>query len=158
MAADRPIIRRIFAMLDPITLPMAIPGAYVFPTTDNKLVSSSGTEVPNPTTTIPIKSGESLRLLAIPRDPLTKYSPPPRRKISPKVRRIIEYDISWSIFIVYNSSYLFTQFSTTKRELSQNSFFVILYPKRAASSLGEAWPAERRKSMYLGTKAAPSFR
>ena len=51
--------------------------------TDSTLVTSSGIDVPKPTTTTPMTSGESRALPASPTAPRTSTSPPATRPTSP---------------------------------------------------------------------------
>ncbi len=74
ITALTPRINRIFAILEPTTLPAATAGAP-FRVEESEVVSS-GVEVPNPTITRPIRSGETLRLRASPDAPRTSASPP----------------------------------------------------------------------------------
>ena len=60
-------------------------------------VTSSGTDVPNPTSTIPITSGGTFSLWATATEPLTKISPPTNNKINPASKDSI--NIFYSIFI-----------------------------------------------------------
>ena len=61
-------------ILEPTTLPMAT--SELPETAPLRLTSSSGNEVPNPTTTAPITKSEILRRRAIATEPSTKRSAP----------------------------------------------------------------------------------
>jgi hypothetical protein len=85
-----PSTKAIFAILEPITLPMAIP---VLPCSAAfKLTKSSGAEVPKETTVIPIKNGETFSFEAKAAELLTSKSPPTKRKTIPRRRNTTTID------------------------------------------------------------------
>ena len=69
-----PKTKAMFAILDPTMFPIAIPGLP--PTALCKLTKSSGADVPNATTVIPITNGDIFIAREKPTAPLTKNSPP----------------------------------------------------------------------------------
>ena len=69
------------AMLEPTTLPTAIPGLPIRAAW--MLVTSSGVEVPKPTSVSPITSGETPNRRAVPTAPRTSTSPPTSSSTNP---------------------------------------------------------------------------
>lgn len=74
ITAEHQRIRRIFTILLPKTFPRVIPVAPL--RLELILTTSSGAEVPNATIVSQIIISESLNLLAIEEDPITKVSAP----------------------------------------------------------------------------------
>ena len=72
--AAAPMMSRILAVFEPTTFPIAIAGAPS--TLAFRETSSSGMEVPKPTTVKPISNGGIRRRLASDTEPLTRYSAP----------------------------------------------------------------------------------
>ena len=79
-----PKTKAIFAMLEPMTFPIAMPALPI--TAAFKLTNSSGAEVPKETTVIPIKNGETFSFLAKAVELFTNISPPINRNIIPIIR------------------------------------------------------------------------
>jgi hypothetical protein len=80
-SAVTPRMRSRFETLEPTTLPTAIPGAPA--SAALTLVTSSGAEVPNPTSVTPMTSGDIPSRLATATEPRTRPSPPSNRSTRP---------------------------------------------------------------------------
>ncbi len=95
--APTPIKRSTFKILLPITLPSNM---SVLPLIKELIeMASSGALVPKATIVRPIKSLETLKLVAIDEEPETSQSAPRMRNIKPKMRRMICNIISMFILI-----------------------------------------------------------
>ena len=79
--AAMPRMSRMFPMLDPTTLPTAIPGEPMEAAWSE--VTSSGAEVPKPTRVRPMTMGDSPAARATATEPRTRNSPPMSRPIRP---------------------------------------------------------------------------
>jgi len=87
MQAAIPNIKRMFAMLLPITLPTA---KSVFPwIAENRFTINSGADVPNATMVSPMTIGLTPSFFAMDDDPLTSASPPRIRIPRPSKRKRI---------------------------------------------------------------------
>ncbi len=85
ISAASPRISPILAILEPITLPNASPGApSIAARTETR---SSGKDVPNPTIVSEMRNAERPRRAASPTAPLTSQSPPKKRPTSPASTR-----------------------------------------------------------------------
>jgi len=83
--AQTPRTRRILAMLEPITLPSAMPGApFKFA---DMVTSNSGADVPNDTIVRPITVGDMPNMLARPTAPRIRISPAAANKANPKIKK-----------------------------------------------------------------------
>ena len=97
MRAPIPISRRTFKMLLPMTLPSSI---SVVPLIRELIeMASSGALVPKATMVRPIKSLETLKLVAMEEEPETNQSAPRIKKTKPRMRRMICNIISMFILI-----------------------------------------------------------
>ena len=81
ITAVRPRMPTMLTMLLPTTLPRAIPGEPR--NAACRLATSSGVDVPNPTSVKPITSGDSPRRRAMATAPFTSASPPPSSRSRP---------------------------------------------------------------------------
>jgi hypothetical protein len=79
--AEMPRISRMLAMLEPTTLPTAIPGDPA--QAADREVRSSGIDVPKPSTTAPTTAIGSRIRVAKATPPRTRPSPPPSSRTSP---------------------------------------------------------------------------
>ena len=85
ISAAIPRIRRIFAILEPTMFPIAIPGEPSIEA--SMLVTSSGIEVPKPTSVMPISSGDMPSRSAVAAAPRTSISPPAISSTRPPAMR-----------------------------------------------------------------------
>jgi len=96
IAAAMPNISRLLAMLEPMILPQAMPGALS--NAASTLVTSSGIEVPKPTITKPTINGVTRAFSASCTAPRTSSSPPTTRATNPATAVKIMINIFETLF------------------------------------------------------------
>ena len=79
--SDKPKIRRILIIFDPIIAPIAISASFLFKALS--VTNNSGRDVPNPMINIPVINAGILSLFERATDPITNLSPPTARSKIP---------------------------------------------------------------------------